>query len=632
MDYTLTCRLRQPVLDSVESEMTDSTMFQEAIDAINQGEKDRARDLLTRLLRTGKDNAEYWLWMSSVVDSSKEQVYCLENVLRLEPENIAAQRGLHLLGKLPADDVQPVPLIRRSWEAEIDKDLEELTKFQRVMANPVLRVLVFLGGGIVLTGLILGGFLGTRGVFKPRLTITPIAWTSTPTETLRPTPEIQTPTPTPKFSPTPEPLWMLLDATYTPVPLYVNTPHPRLEAYRLAMRAFDRGDYGEMVTFLEQTNNEEPDSVDIVYYLGEGYRLQGEYEKALEYYEDALAIDLKFAPAYFSRAILRWTVNPRYDLLPDLNKAIENDPEYIDAYLGRAIYYSAQKDYESALEDLNHAVEIKQTDPRLYIELARIYMVTGEKDLALVNAEIAYELDKTLLEGYLVLANAYLANDRPSDARKKLEVYGLYAPDDPQYLALWGGVLYESGNDYEAALEVLDKAKEINDDLAIVQYYHGLTALKLGDSNQAVNDLYLARSLEPKNFEFNIWFGIALFEDGRYDDAYRQIGASESLILTDEQAAIFYYYKGKAGIELAQYEPAKEAWSALIELPKKDVPQSWRTEAERYLAPPTKTPTATLTLTPTSTPTLTPTKTPSPTSTKTATPTAIPTKTQTSAP
>jgi hypothetical protein len=53
------------------------------------------------------------------------------------------------------------------------------------------------------------------------------------------TPLVRSPTPT-FIGPTP--LWMLMEATYTPTPLYVNTPHPISEAYRIGIRAYQRGD------------------------------------------------------------------------------------------------------------------------------------------------------------------------------------------------------------------------------------------------------------------------------------------------------------------------------------------------------------------------------------------------------
>ena len=112
--------------------MSDEPIFQEAQDAAMRGQRERARDLLTRLLRTEKDNPELWLLMSSVVDSSKERIYCLQSVLRIDPNNISARQGLVLLGATPPDEnIEPTLPIRRKWEVGIDE--EELTGFAKII-------------------------------------------------------------------------------------------------------------------------------------------------------------------------------------------------------------------------------------------------------------------------------------------------------------------------------------------------------------------------------------------------------------------------------------------------------------------------------------------------------------------
>ena len=41
-------------------------MLTEAIAAVRVGERARAREILSKLLRADSQNAEYWVWMSSV--------------------------------------------------------------------------------------------------------------------------------------------------------------------------------------------------------------------------------------------------------------------------------------------------------------------------------------------------------------------------------------------------------------------------------------------------------------------------------------------------------------------------------------------------------------------------------------
>ena len=170
----------------------------------------------------------------------------------------------------------------------------------------LLLLLEFLVIGLVLVGI----FATPGSLFRGPATSVP-SWTPTPTQTDTPTPLVRTPTPTPA---TAVPLWMLLEATYTPVPAYVNTPHPLSEAYRSGMRSFERGDYDTMLDFMIQAIRNEPNSPDIHYHLGEAYRYQGEYELALESYDQALEQDPKFAPAYLGRARVQPFLNPRVDI------------------------------------------------------------------------------------------------------------------------------------------------------------------------------------------------------------------------------------------------------------------------------------------------------------------------------
>jgi len=72
--------------------MTDK--LQKAIALIKSGDKRKGIDLLTEILRAQPDNESAWLWMSSIVPSDKQRLYCLQKVLTINPDNQAARKGL----------------------------------------------------------------------------------------------------------------------------------------------------------------------------------------------------------------------------------------------------------------------------------------------------------------------------------------------------------------------------------------------------------------------------------------------------------------------------------------------------------------------------------------------------------
>ncbi|MEI6778539.1 MAG: hypothetical protein WCK70_16700 [Chloroflexales bacterium] len=66
----------------------------QGIAAMRAGERTRARQLLTAAVRADPRSAEAWLWLSGTLDDPTQQRECLERVLVLDPQNVAARRGL----------------------------------------------------------------------------------------------------------------------------------------------------------------------------------------------------------------------------------------------------------------------------------------------------------------------------------------------------------------------------------------------------------------------------------------------------------------------------------------------------------------------------------------------------------
>lgn len=70
------------------------TWLTDGIAAAEAGKRAEARELLLRVVSADENNAPAWLWLSGVVTTLEDRELCFENVLALEPENDAAQRGL----------------------------------------------------------------------------------------------------------------------------------------------------------------------------------------------------------------------------------------------------------------------------------------------------------------------------------------------------------------------------------------------------------------------------------------------------------------------------------------------------------------------------------------------------------
>ncbi len=625
--------------------MQQDYMLKEAIEAVREGYKVRARDLLTRLLRADQTNPSYWLWMSSVVETSREQVYCLKNVLRLDPQNEAARRGLTLIGAMPADqDMNPTPLVRRQWHVAVQDEPPQGIK--ALWANPVIRISFSGTLALVVIALIFAGIFG--------LGEKPIAVAARPTKTPGPPPTF-TSTPTyigstrtaNKITPTPPvtgplPLWMLLDATYTPTPVYVNTPHPISEDYRIGQRAFGRGEWGVALRHFRNASQVQPDAADIQYLIGEAQRMVGDYRAAINSYDVALSMNQGFAPAYLGRALASQAIDPKRDVGDDLAKAVQYDPDFGLARLEKASYALAGGDFEAAQEDLEVAKQIMTDSPLLAFYLAELALQSGDRVAALEYARQAYELDRTLLPAYRLLGEMALANGEFDTAREVLEIYVQYAEEDARgWLAMGQAYMEFAGpeqayrdlvqkarkRDVEAAMQAFERAIELDKTLPGVYLYRAVTHLAMNEGQPAVNDLMMARRLDTNSFAINLGLGRALLVAERLDDARAQIDSSEKLAENDAQLAAIYYWRALA-MEAGNLErAAAPVWEAMLNLADDSVPEEWRLVAMAHIAALTPTPTVTFTPTSSSTPTATPTRKPTlvgtslPTSKVTSTPT-----------
>jgi tetratricopeptide (TPR) repeat protein len=611
--------------------MAQEKMYQAALEAIDQGQTVRARDLFTRLLRSDSSKAEYWLWMSTLVDSNQERIYCLESALRTDPDNEAAKRGLIILGAREASkDITPAPLIHRNWEKELENVVEPpKSLFRRVWDNRYLRFSSFFAAAIIVIGLIIGTVYGAHQLQPPQepvviYKVSPFP-TRTPEPTLTPTATrtlvIRTPTST-YIGPTP--LWMLLTATYTPIPLYVNTPHPITEAYRAAINAYQSSNWNGVLTYIQQAMAVESNSADLYYYQAEAYRMLGRYEDAVITYGEALEINPQFAPAYLGRALAYEKIDPNADIEGELNYALSFDPNYVDAYLARARIRIEHNNPQGAVEDILAVDKLFTNHPMVYILLAQAYLEFGDPSQALENALYGYQLDQTSLPAYFTLAKVYLAKNDSMDAIHYIEMYLAYVKDDASAWAIKAQAEYQIGN-FDESLQACDQGIAVDEANAPSWYYRGVIHLNQGDARTAVNDFVNAVNNDLSNFDYSVALGNALWADDRLNMAIRQYTSAENLATSSRQLATIYYNRAwvyEASLSLSK---AMDEWKLLLALPTDQVPAYWRTYALQHLElinPPTATDTPTRTRVPTITPT--PTRTPVPTSTSTPTITPVP--------
>ncbi|NPV86733.1 MAG: tetratricopeptide repeat protein [Anaerolineae bacterium] len=599
-------------------------MFQQAMQAIEHRDYLRARDLLTRLIKDHPNHADYWLWMSVVVETPRERIFCLKEVLRLDPKNLSARRGLSLLGAMPPDEKLAVPmrLQKRDWQSKMfpSSSADKLLLMPAWMQTSLLGAAALL---VVVAVLAVVTILPARNQTSKGLQM-PLFAAGAATQTIPPTSTPHPTGPTPTFS-SPVPLWTLLEATYTPTPLYVNTPHPRAEAYRSALTAYQRQDWEGSRNMLQQVLTLEPESADIYFYIGETFRMEGQHSNALAAYKRALQINPYFAAAYLGRGRSVLAISPQTkwkDAKADMKTAIDMDPRLTEAYLELAHLLLSRNDPATALQYLNQAAEQAPDSPQVFYQRARVHLQLNNSAQALADAQRANQLDYTYLDVYRTLGQAALLEENIDLAIATLAMYTLYEPQDAQALA-WLGEAYAQQNQITLSLAALDNAIKADGKQFDARLRRGLIYLEQQKPDLAEKDLRVAITLRPRSFDANIALGRACLILGKDSEAYMRFANAHGLATNIGEEGQVYYWRAQALEKINMLQAAIRDWEALLNLPSTDIPDAWRATARQrldVLAPKSPTPTV-----PTQTPSRTPTRTRTPSPTKTSPLTRTPT-------
>ena len=595
------------------------------MDALREGNKSRARELLTQLIKEDQSNATYWTWMSATMETAKERIYCLQTAIKLDPENVTAKRGLILLGAMPADEtIQPFRINRpRTWEEKLllAHEKPKPKGWAAVKTSPVFRLgLVLLVVGAIGAGVTFGFIIpaANRNTRPPTITPGP-----SPTFTLTVTAIGGKPQTQAVGTPL-GPLADLLEVPYTPTALYVETERsPLTSDYLFELdRAYKSGNWDDAIIALQKIVQAEPDTIFAYYYLGEAYRFKGDSGNALSAYGTAVNKDPNFGPGYVGMARARLLGDPNANVLPLLNEAIRLDPNFGEAYLERGQVKIRDNDIQGAIADLGEANGRLPNSPLVFFSLAQARLKEGEYDLALNAAKHANELDITNLPTYLMLGQIYAETKNYEEAVSALSTYLQYEPNDLSNFVLLGKIEFEVGN-YDASIQAMNKVIISDRGRREPYLYRFLANVELGKGDSADEDIDRVIAFYPDLFDANLAIMRLHLIQKRNGSALQVLEKILPLAETDEQKALVYYWGALVHESRNEPKDAANSWELLLKLPKESMTAEMLKDAQEHLLVirtpvPTRTPTKTRV--PTATKPVTPTKTPSPTQTPTATP------------
>lgn len=235
--------------------------------------------------------------------------------------------------------------------------------------------------------------------------------------------------------------------------------------------------------------------------VGEYYSDKGEYEKSIEFYRDAAALD-------------------------DKNKAAKAGLSEALAIKGNDLLV---KDQAAAAKGVFlEALKFDPNNAAAYFGLAEVYAELDEVDQAIANYEKSLEFDKDLTEIYVPLGVLYYQKGEIAKADLLLTKALVLSPNSAETQFFLG--LVRSAQDRNAdALAAFQRSKAIDPAQAETHFYEAETLVRMKRTAESIAPYKKATELKPNYFDAWLGKGEAHYELGEYKDAIEAYRAAAKL-------------------------------------------------------------------------------------------------------
>ncbi|NEQ75011.1 MAG: serine protease [Okeania sp. SIO2C9] len=231
-------------------------------------------------------------------------------------------------------------------------------------------------------------------------------------------------------------------------------------------------------------------------YISQGiiYTIQGQYDKAIADFNQAIRLNPKYAEVYIARGAA-YGIQGKYEkALTDFNQAIRLNPKHAEAYNGRASVYYEQGEYEKAIADFNQAIRLNPKHAEAYNGRASVYYEQGEYEKAIADLNQAIRLNPKHADVYNYRGIVYR---KQREYEKAIADYNQAIQLNPKYPEAYNnrGIVYRKQGKYEKAIADYNQAIQLNPKYAHAYYNRGLTYKANKNIEKAISDFEKAADL-----------------------------------------------------------------------------------------------------------------------------------------
>jgi tetratricopeptide (TPR) repeat protein len=260
-------------------------------------------------------------------------------------------------------------------------------------------------------------------------------------------------------------------------------------------------------------------------------RTNGNLERAIADYDDAIRLDPNDPLFYYTRAVAYDAKGDRDHAIADYTEAIRLNPKYAGAYANRSNAYQAKGDFDRAIADDNEAIRLDPKGLFPYLIRGAAYYAKGDLDRAIADYSEVIRFNPNYAAGsgaYVGRGKAYQArgdlDNAIADYREEIRIFSKISFD--HYLR--GGAYFAKG-DLDRAIADYSEAIRLDPKNTLADAARGAAYYAKGDLDRAISDFDDAIRLDPKNIRAYFARGRLYLETGALPKALADLNQASEL-------------------------------------------------------------------------------------------------------
>ncbi len=253
----------------------------------------------------------------------------------------------------------------------------------------------------------------------------------------------------------------------------------------------------ESIRLHQQIIEEYPFSELAWFNLAAAYQGLKLYEKSIDAYQYAVAIDEKFDYAYRNMGDAYLRLRKYREAIEVLEKVLElTRPEDV-IYEAIGHCYHRMENYAQARFHYKKAVHLNPDDSKLHYKIAVTYMLEEQWQPAIKQLENAMRIHRSIPEYNLAMGECKMHLNQHKDA---IQYFGTVVRQKPKNVAGWESLIrcLLKAEMYDEAVEQCLSAMKSTDGKPVFLFYYSTALFAMGKSKDALQKLEMAMEKVPR--------------------------------------------------------------------------------------------------------------------------------------